>query len=229
MFKNSPNYLIIFLFSASAVSANTTCLHPIIKEKVKFYMHPLPSQTCITQIEKRDHKPTNLKSVEDICRDKGLITKSQLEEVLLAKNEPTIECNLIHGTLNNCSTPWGGKVYAEKSRSGTPENFKLLGFIDKKGRLIKLLPERTIWHYPSPKVYNGRYLLNSAGTWTGSCQLFKSKLEVNKFLIYESNFTVKKGRYKIDKDYGWYGAYKKQYVMFGEDKYREKDKIKGDF
>ena len=74
MFKNFPNYLIFSLFSASAVSANTLCVHPIIKEKIEFYMHPLPSETCITYNEKKiqERYTTPFKSVDDICREKRL-------------------------------------------------------------------------------------------------------------------------------------------------------------
>ena len=178
-------------------------------------MHPLPSETCITNIEKNFQKryTTSLKSVDDICRDKGLILKSELEEILFAKNEPTIECNIINGSLNKCSTPWGGKVYiSEASNYGKTQfsyhnYFYLKGFIDKKGKLIDLTPSQITFHHNPTSSGNhpsGYEQYGYKGTWTGFCKLFKSKLGVNKFFISESKLMFLKNRYIVDKNYKWY-------------------------
>ena len=238
MFKNFPNYLIFSLFSASAVSANTLCVHPIIKEKIEFYMHPLPSETCITYNEKniQERYTTPFKSVDDICREKGLLLKSELEEILLAKKEPTIECNIINGLLDKCSTPWGGKVLVEKARDyGTSQfsqhnYFELLGFRDKKDNLIILTPTKiNFWHNPTPtgNYPSGYEKYGYPGTWTGLCNLFQSKLGVNKFFKANSDFKFKKNRYVVNDNYKWFGAYVKVYWMLGENEYEETEK--GDF
>jgi len=242
MFKNFSNYLIFSLFSVGSVSANTLCVHPIIREKIQFYMHPLPSITCITDNEKinQERYTTPLKSVDDICREQGLILKSELEEILLAKDEPTIECNIINGILDKCSTPWEGDVIVEKVRDygktqGSEHNyFDLLGFKDKKDRLIILTPSSVdFWHSPTPtgNYPSGYERYGFKGTWTGSCKTFQSALEVNKFILIGENFRFKKNRYLIDnlvnKNYKYFGAYVKRYYMFGENEYEVTEQ--GDF
>ena len=56
MHNKSLIYIIFSLFSMKNVIASPFCIYPIIQEKVELFMMTLPTDTCLTELEKNTLK-----------------------------------------------------------------------------------------------------------------------------------------------------------------------------
>ena len=219
MHNKSLIYIIFSLFSMKNVIASPFCIYPIIQEKVELFMMTLPTDTCLTELEKKyverqTSSMSGLKSVEDRCIDLGLITKSTLKEKIENKEEPSVICSINRGIFNGCVTPWGGKVYYESNQQYN--NFYILGFENKKGDIIQFpfidnpSKKGMSFHYePSfPKNLDsvGKYN-RPAGAWTGLCSTFEEVLQTNKLIPMGKEFVWSiKLKYNLYKKSGTQGS-----------------------